>query len=88
MLEALPPDAARPHVFLHELVPHSRRALEEGLIDVIIDQRPDEEVARVIEHLTLLADRRELLRTDPIVPTIFVRENLPQAQADALESTG
>lgn len=88
VLEALPPDAARPHVFLHELVPHSRRALEEGLIDVIIDQRPEEEVARVIEHLTLLADRRELLRTDPIVPTIFVRENLPQAQADALESTG
>ncbi|MCT4369021.1 LacI family DNA-binding transcriptional regulator [Yangia mangrovi] len=88
VLDALPPGSARPYAFLHELVPHSRRALEEGLIDVIIDQRPEEEVARVIEYLTLLADRRELLRTDPIVPTIFVRENLPQTRADALEQAG
>ncbi|WP_417741952.1 LacI family DNA-binding transcriptional regulator [Salipiger sp.] len=88
VLEALPPGTARPYVFLHELVPHSRRALEDGLIDVIIDQRPEEEVARVVEHLTLLADRRALLRTDPIVPTIFVRENLPQEPAGALERAG
>ncbi|NIZ11522.1 LacI family DNA-binding transcriptional regulator [Pseudooceanicola sp. HF7] len=88
LLDSLPSQATRPYVFLHELVPHSRRALEEGRIDVIIDQRPEEEVARVVEHLKLLADRRALVRTDPIVPTIFLRENLPQAQADALEAAG
>lgn len=88
VLGALPPGSARPHVFLHELVPHSRRALEDGIIDVIIDQRPEEAVARVVEHLTLLADRRDLLRTDPIVPAIFVRENLPQMPAEAMQQAG
>ncbi|MBV0911180.1 LacI family DNA-binding transcriptional regulator [Anianabacter salinae] len=67
----------RPIVILHELVAHSRRALEAGLIDIVIDQRPEEEVARVIEALRLLADRRTPAATDPIVPTIYVRENLP-----------
>ncbi len=88
VLEALPEGVARPYVFLHELVPHSRRAMEQGLVDVIIDQRPEEEVERVVENLRLLADRRELLRTEPIVPTIFLRENLPQTSPEALEDTG
>jgi LacI family transcriptional regulator len=88
VLETLPKSVARPHVFLHELVPHSRRAMEQGLVDIIMDQRPEEEVARVVENLRLLADRRGLLRTEPIVPTIFLRENLPQALPEALEDTG
>lgn len=77
VLQALPATTRRPIVVLHELVAHSRRALEAGLIDIIIDQRPEEEVARVIDGLRLLADRRAPILTDPIVPTIYVRENLP-----------
>ena len=76
-LQSLPEGRSRPIVVLHELVAHSRRALEDGLVDVIIDQRPEEEVSRVIEGLRLLADRRELDQGEPIVPTIYLRENLP-----------
>ncbi|ASM72769.1 MULTISPECIES: LacI family DNA-binding transcriptional regulator [Roseobacteraceae] len=78
VLKSLPQDRPRPIVVLHELVANTRSALEQDLIDIIIDQRPEEEVARVIESLRLLADRRDPLMTDPIVPTIYVRENLPQ----------
>ena len=77
MLESLPRDRPRPIVVLHELVPHSRRALERGLIDIVIDQRPEDAVARVVEGLRLLADKRELARTDPILPTIYLADNLP-----------
>ncbi|MCR8826339.1 LacI family DNA-binding transcriptional regulator [Pseudosulfitobacter koreensis] len=77
VVEALPATTPRPIVILHELVAHSRRALEAGLIDIVIDQRPEEEVARVIDGLRQLADRREPVMTAVIVPTIYVRENLP-----------
>ncbi len=77
VLESLPRDRPRPIVVLHELVPHSRRALERGLIDIVIDQRPEDAVARVVEGLRLLADKRELARTDPILPTIYLADNLP-----------
>ncbi|SFG25330.1 LacI family transcriptional regulator [Palleronia marisminoris] len=80
VVEALP--GTRPVVVLHELVPHSRRALEAGLIDIVIDQRPEEGVARVIDGLRQLADRRGPIIAEPIVPTIYVRENLPPASND------
>ncbi|WP_243721879.1 LacI family DNA-binding transcriptional regulator [Meridianimarinicoccus aquatilis] len=77
VLERLPECRRRPVAILHELAPHSRRALENGLIDIVIDQRPEDEMMRVVEGLRRLADRRALPVTDPIVPAIFVRENLP-----------
>ncbi|SPJ24861.1 LacI family DNA-binding transcriptional regulator [Palleronia abyssalis] len=75
VLEAKP--EPRPVVVLHELVPHTRRGLEAGLIDIVIDQRPEEEVTRATETLRALADRRDPAAAGPIVPTIFVAENLP-----------
>ena len=73
----LPADRPRPVVVLHELLPHNRRALEDGLIDIVIDQRPEEEVARVLTLLRNLADRCPLPEAGPIVPAIYIRENLP-----------
>ena len=80
VIEGLP--GTRPIVVLHELVSHSRRALDAGLIDIVIDQRPEESVARVVEGLRQLADRRGPIIAEPIVPTIYVRENLPPAPND------
>lgn len=77
VLERLPKDRARPIVVVHELASHSRLALENGFVDIVIDQRPEDEMMRVIEGLRRLADRRTPPQTDPIVPAIFVRENLP-----------
>ncbi|WP_375263776.1 LacI family DNA-binding transcriptional regulator [Palleronia sp.] len=78
VIEALEGDD-RPVIVLHELVPHTRRALEAGHIDIVIDQRPEEGVARVVEGLRQLADRRGPIVAEPIVPSIYVRENLPPA---------
>ena len=81
VVESLPPDD-RPVVVLHELDPHARRALEAERIDIVIDQRPEEAVARVLDGLRQLADRRGPIAADPIVPTIYVRENLPPADTE------
>lgn len=67
----------RPTVILHELVAHSRRALEAGLVDIVIDQRPEDEVELAINLLRQFADRRPVVAPDPIVPAIYMRDNLP-----------
>ncbi|WP_305969031.1 MULTISPECIES: LacI family DNA-binding transcriptional regulator [unclassified Mameliella] len=82
VLEDLPPDVSRPVVVLHELVPHSRRALQDGLIDLVIDQRPDDEIKLALECLRRMADRMDQTQPVPIVPAIYVRENLPDTIAD------
>jgi LacI family transcriptional regulator len=71
------PRPTRPIVVLHELVAQSRRALEDGLIDAVIDQRPAEEIALAVAHMRAIADRRPAPAPDPVVPAIYVRENLP-----------
>lgn len=74
----------RPIVVLHELVPHNRAALEDGLIDIVIDQRPEEEVTRALVLLRCLADRHPLPDDRQIVPAIYIRENLQYARNTAL----
>ena len=71
------PDDGRCICILHELVDHSRRALEAGLIDLIIDQRPDVEINRALTLLRALCDGRPLPPMPELVPTIYVRDNLP-----------
>ena len=84
VLEALPAGQSRPMVALHELVPHSRRALRDGLIDIVIDQRPEDEVARALNSLRRIADRWPVPAAGPIVPAIIVKENLPPETGAAL----
>ncbi|WP_163850306.1 LacI family DNA-binding transcriptional regulator [Pseudooceanicola aestuarii] len=77
VLEDPPQGRRRPIVVLHEAVEHTRRAARRGLVDVIIDQRPDEEIALALAHLRQFADRLPPLTPAPIVPAIYVAENLP-----------
>jgi len=67
----------RPFCIVHELVAHSRSALENNLFDIVIDQRPEEEITAALDLLRLLSDRLPLPPHDLILPTIFVRDNLP-----------
>ncbi|THH34857.1 LacI family DNA-binding transcriptional regulator [Aliishimia ponticola] len=75
-LEAIAPDPA-PLCVVHELVAHSRAALESGLIHFIIDQRPDIEAARAVTILRALIDGRSKPPMPELVPMIYVPDNLP-----------
>lgn len=84
LLRGLP--APRPVVVLHELTAHSRAALEAGLVDAVIDQKPAEEIARALDAMTAIADG---MAPQParIVPMIYLHDNLP-ASAEAEAAAG
>ena len=77
LLERLPAERPRPVAVVHELAGLSRRALETGLIDVVIDQRPEDEIRLALGILRQVSDRRTVAPPQPIVPAIYVKENLP-----------
>lgn len=81
VLEGRPRGAERPFVVLHELVPRSRNALEREVIDIVIDQRPEQEITTALGHLRRMADRRAIDWQGPILPIMYVKENLPPAPA-------
>lgn len=68
---------ARPFCVVHELVAQSRAALADGHIDLVIDQRPDVEINRAFAVLRALIDGRDVPPMPDLMPTIFVRDNLP-----------
>lgn len=62
----------------HELTDHTRRALVEGTIDVIINQNAGHEVRSAVRVLMAKADRTPLIEAmEHIRIDIFVRDNLP-----------
>ncbi len=67
----------RPFCVVHELVSHSRQALLDRQIDLVIDQRPDVEINRVFTVLRTLIDGNALPVLPDLVPTIYVQDNLP-----------
>jgi LacI family transcriptional regulator len=67
----------RPFCVVHELVAHSRQALLDGHIDLVIDQRPDVEINRAFTVLRALIDAKDLPVMPELVPTIYVADNLP-----------
>ncbi len=67
----------RPFCVVHDLMPHTRTALEDGLVDVVIDQRPEDEIDRAIELMRAAANRLPLASCLPITLAIYVRDNLP-----------
>lgn len=85
VLDDLQEGAGRPIVVLHELVPHSRRALDRGLIDVVIDQCPEQEIATALDYLRNIADRRTVPDAGLVLPVIYIRENLPPEGAAEIE---
>ena len=78
LVKALDRSMARPKLcVVHELVAHTRTALEQGLIDVVIDQRPDEEVLQAINVMRALSDQRQPPLSSELLPTIYVKDNIP-----------
>jgi LacI family transcriptional regulator, galactose operon repressor len=62
----------------HELTKHTRQFLVDGVMDAVIDQDPSRQVERTF--LTLLNHKERLtepLSLNPIIPYVFVAENLP-----------
>ena len=69
----------RPIIVAHELVSHARAALETGVIDFVIDQRPEIEVATALKIMRAKIDGYTSEMPKEITPEIFVAENLPPA---------
>ncbi len=62
----------------HELTDHTRRALVDGTIDVIINQNAGHEVRSAVRVLMAKADKSPLIEAmEHIRIDIFVRDNLP-----------
>lgn len=70
----------RPFVVLHELTPHARQALQDDLIDVVIDQKPADEVAAALDAMRAIADGQPAPGL-VVTPAIFFKDNLPEASA-------
>lgn len=71
---------ARPFVVLHELTDFTRAALLDRLVDAVIDQTPDREVALTLDVMKALADGRPLAGLDlTVTPKIYLQDNLPPA---------
>lgn len=69
--------AARPFVVLHELTAPTRDALEQGLIDAVIDQKPEQEIDMALTAMKAIADGLPP-QVPGITPTIYLKENLPE----------
>ena len=72
----------RPFCVVHELVAHSRAALEANVFDVVLDQRPEVEIRLALDRLRALSDGVEGQGAEPVFPTILVRDNLPPESGD------
>jgi LacI family transcriptional regulator len=73
----------RPVVILHDLVPQVRRALTNGLVDAIIDQKPDHQIAMALDTMKSLSDGDPLPASfGAIVPALYLQDNLPPVSTD------
>ncbi|RED18360.1 LacI family DNA-binding transcriptional regulator [Pontivivens insulae] len=79
--------AHRPAVIVHELSETTEAALRADLIDAIIDQKPQEEIAKALGVLRALADQKTLPPID-LIPAIYMQENLPAASGQGTEMEG
>ncbi|MCR4265206.1 LacI family DNA-binding transcriptional regulator [Nitratireductor sp. ZSWI3] len=62
---------------VHEVSGKIREALEEGVIDVAIDQRPEIEMNRALALLQAIVDDLPPPPAPELIPAIYVRDNLP-----------
>lgn len=77
-LRELPATGSRPIVIAHELTPHTREALQSGLIDAILNQDAGHEVRSAIRVLKARADGIDVIDAqERIRIDIFLRDNLP-----------
>lgn len=77
ILRAAPP-ASRPVAIVHELTPHTRAALREGLAHAIIHQDAGHEARSALRVLRACADGAPVLEArERIRVEIYLRDNLP-----------
>ncbi len=76
LLEALSSSDRKVRVVAHELTETTRKALEAGTIDVVIDQNPDGEIRAAIAAAKALALGHAEEHPEPIEIGIFLRDNL------------
>jgi LacI family transcriptional regulator len=70
--------AVRPVTILHELTPYARDALEQRMIDLVIDQDPAREIEKAVAIMRDLIDGRPVAPdAGAIQPALFISENLP-----------
>lgn len=68
----------RPVMVIHELLPNSRAALEAGLVDAVIDQKPHEAIGEALRIMRQLVDGQSATQDPPVItPAIYLCENLP-----------
>jgi len=77
LLRALEGQIPRPVTIVHELTETSRRALQAGTLDLVIDQNPAAEIHAAVTMMRDFSDRRPVEATRGAIPlNIFVRENV------------
>ena len=75
---------SHPHVVAHELTDATREGLALGLIDVIIDQNPDGEIAEAIRLARAMGGGTDVATdVEPIEIGLYLRDNLPQSRSTA-----
>ena len=73
-----PATESRPIVIAHELTPHTRVALQSGLIDAVLNQDAGHEVRSAIRVLKARADGIDVIDgQERIRIDIFLKDNLP-----------
>lgn len=77
-LRNMPSTESRPVVIAHELTPHTRVALQSGLIDAVLNQDAGHEVRSAIRVLKARADGIDVIDAqERIRIDIFLKDNLP-----------
>jgi LacI family transcriptional regulator len=77
-LKVLKGASSHPAVIAHELTPHTREALKDGLIDAVLNQDAGHEVRSAIRVLKARADGQAMISAqERIRIDIFLKDNLP-----------
>ncbi|MFS4583170.1 LacI family DNA-binding transcriptional regulator [Phaeobacter sp. C3_T13_0] len=76
----------RPVVISHELCAATRAAVEQGLIDAVIDQKPAQEISGALTTLVALSDGLPIdASAGQIIPAVHFKHNMPPQPADGPE---
>lgn len=79
LIDALRSSGSASDVFcvLHELTEDTRAALDIGIVDVVIDQRPEVELNRSLALMRAVMDGLAAPTSPELIPAIYLRDNLP-----------
>lgn len=70
-------------IVTHELGASTIQGLDDGIFDIVIDQRPHEEIRLAVEIMRNGVDQRAQQPVQPLTPEIYVKENVSPALRQA-----